>query len=112
MTFGHRIYKTVDELASVLRVSRIVEVEAMNGAIHTIGADDNEILGIVVNLKDYTVGATRAARSLCLTTSTLTTIQYKYLIETRISGALTMPKSALVFERAPCSWLINLQNRR
>lgn len=99
--FKHRMYKTVDELASVLRVSRVVEVEPMNTAKHTLDGKINDILAIVVNLKDYTIGADRGGDIALFDDFDIDYNQYKYLIETRCSGALTMPKSALVFERAP-----------
>ena len=99
--FGHRLYKTVDELASVLRVSRIVEVEPMNTAVRMVGENAHTILGIVVNLKDYTIGADRGGDIAMFDDFDIDYNQYKYLIETRISGALTMPKSAIVIERLP-----------
>ncbi len=100
--FEHRLYKTEQELASVLRVSRIVEVEAMNNAVRPVGDDtENAILGIIVNLKDYTIGADRGGDIAMFDDFDIDYNQYKYLIETRISGALTRPKAALVFERLP-----------
>jgi len=99
--FGHRLYKTVQELASVLRVSQIIEVEAMNSAIRTVGDDDFAILGIVVNLKDYTVGADKGGQVAMFDDFDIDYNQYKYLIETRASGALTMYKSAIVIEKLP-----------
>lgn len=99
--FGHRLYKTTQELASVLRVSKIVEVEPMNTAVRISGENSYDILGIVVNLKDYTIGADKGGQVAMFDDFDIDYNQYKYLIETRISGALTQPKSALVIERAP-----------
>jgi len=99
--FGHRLYKTTEELASVLRVGEIIEVEPMNTAVRTVGDDDFAILGIVVNLQDYTIGADKGGQIAMFDDFDIDYNQYKYLIETRISGALTMPKSALVIERKP-----------
>lgn len=97
---GHRLYKTTQELASVLRVSKIVEVEPMNEAVREAGEDDiRQILGIVVNLKDYTIGADKGGQIAMFDDFDIDYNQYKYLIETRISGALTKPKSALIIER-------------
>jgi len=96
-----RIYSNVSELASVLRVSKIVEVEAMNEAIRMVGDDEHTILGIVVNLKDYTVGADKGGQVAMFDDFDIDYNQYKYLIETRVSGALTKPKSALIIERLP-----------
>jgi hypothetical protein len=98
---AHRLYKTVQELASVLRVSRIVEVEVMNEAVRMVGEDEHKILGIVVNLKDYTIGADKGGQVAMFDDFDIDYNQYKYLIETRISGALTKPKSALIIERLP-----------
>jgi len=99
--FGHRLHKTTQELASVLRVSQIIEVEAMNSAVRISGDDEFAILGIVVNLKDYTVGADKGGQVAMFDDFDIDYNQYKYLIETRASGALTMYKSALVIEKLP-----------
>lgn len=101
--FGHRLYKTTQELASVLRVGEIIEVEPMNTATRTVGADTFEILGIVVNLQDYTIGADKGGQVAMFDDFDIDYNQHKYLIETRISGALTMPKAALVVERKPAA---------
>jgi len=100
-SMGHRMYNNVQELASVLRVSKIVEVEAMNSAVRVSGDDTFQILGIIVNLKDYTVGADKGGAIAMFDDFDIDYNQQKYLIETRISGALTKPKSALIIERAP-----------
>lgn len=99
--FGHRLYKTTQELASVLRVSKIVEVEPMNEAVRVSGNNSYDILAIVVNLKDYTVGADKGGQVAMFDDFDIDYNQQKYLIETRISGALTQPKSAIVIERKP-----------
>lgn len=97
---GRRIYNNVQELANVLRVSKIIEVEVMNGATRKVSDTvTNEILGIVVNLKDYTVGADKGGEVNMFDDFDIDYNQQKYLIETRVSGALTRPKSAIVFER-------------
>lgn len=99
--FGHRLYKSTQELASVLRVSKIVEVEPMNDAVRMVGEVAHEILCIVVNLKDYTIGADKGGQVAMFDDFDIDYNQYKYLIETRVSGALTLPKSALIIERLP-----------
>jgi hypothetical protein len=99
--FGHRLYKTTQELASVLRVGEIIEVEPMNNAVRTVGEDNFSILGIDVNLQDYTIGADKGGQVAMFDDFDIDYNQYKYLIEGRISGALTMPKSALIVERKP-----------
>jgi len=99
---NRRMYNNVTELASVLRVSKIVEVEAMNTAVRKVSEiQDNEILGIVVNMKDYTIGADKGGQVAMFDDFDIDYNQYKYLIETRVSGALTRPKSALIIERTP-----------
>jgi HK97 family phage prohead protease len=88
---GRRLYETEESLAAALRVSRIVTVEVME--------DTPEILGIIVNLTDYTVGADAGGRIGMFDDFDIDYNQYKYLIESRISGALTKPKSALVIKK-------------
>ena len=90
---GRRLYDTEAALASALRVAKIVEVEVMEG----YKIDNKELLGVMVNLKDYTVGADKGGEINMFDDFDIDYNQYKYLIETRVSGALTLPKSALVF---------------
>ena len=98
---GRRLYNNVQELASVLRVSKIVEVEMMNAAKRIVGeTQTNDILGVIVNMKDYTIGADKGGQVAMFDDFDIDYNQYKYLIETRVSGALTKPKSALIIERA------------
>lgn len=100
-TLGRRLYSNVAELAAVLRVNKIVEVELMNNAKRVSGEDEFPILGIIVNLKDYTIGADKGGQVSMFDDFDIDYNQHKYLIETRVSGALTKPKSALVIERKP-----------
>ena len=95
------MYKTMQELASVLRVSKIIEVELLNDAVRMVGEVEHRILGIVVNLKDYTIGADKGGQVAMFDDFDIDYNQYKYLIETRISGALTKPKSAIIVEKLP-----------
>ena len=88
---GHRLYKTEAELATALRVSRIVTVEVMEN--QTI--DSKELVGIVVNPKDYTVGADKKGQTSLFDDFDIDYNRYKYLIERRASGALTKPFSAI-----------------
>jgi HK97 family phage prohead protease len=88
---GRRLYETQEALSAQLRVSNIVTVEVMD--------DTPEIVGIIVNLTDYTVGADAGGNVSLFDDFDIDYNQYKYLIETRISGALTKPKSALVLKR-------------
>ena len=88
---GRRLYNSKAELASALLVKDIVEVEVMETMPN--------LLGIFVNLNDYTLGADKGGQISMFDDFDIDFNQYKYLMETRISGALTKPKSALVFIR-------------
>lgn len=90
-TLGRRIYPTVESLASEMRVKAIVTVEVMESR--------PEIVGILVNMSDYTIGADKGGQITNFDDFDIDFNQYKYLIETRISGALTKLKSALVVKR-------------
>ena len=96
---GHRLYKTEQELATALRVSKIVEVEIMEGLTRTFTdgttAKTLPLIGIVVNLKDYTVGADKGGNVAMFDDFDIDYNQMKYLIETRCSGALMKPFSAI-----------------
>ena len=99
---GRRLYTSVSELASVLRVKEIVEVELMNAATRKVSdTQTNKILGIVANMKDYTIGADKGGQVAMFEDFDIDYNQQKYLIETRVSGALTRPKSALILEMKP-----------
>ena len=88
---GHRLYKTEAELATALRVSKIVTVEVMEGQ----SIDDKPLVGIIVNLNDYNVGADKGGEKNLFDDFDIDYNQYKYLIETRRSGALIKPYSAM-----------------
>lgn len=96
---GRRLYRTETELASELRVSKIIEVPAMEGLVHTPVATEYALRAIIVNLSDYTIGADKGGEVNMFDDFDIDYNQQKYLIETRISGALTVPKSALVLEQ-------------
>jgi len=88
-SFGRRIYNTLADIAAVLRVREVVPVEIMER--------DSTLVGIMVNLADYTMGADRGGAVTMFDDFDLDYNKLLYLIETRVSGALTIPKSALVF---------------
>ena len=88
---GHYLYDSVAQLATRLRVKEIVTVEAMEGAV----ADNKQILGVIVNLADYNVGSDKGGAVNLFDDFDIDYNQYKYLIETRISGALIKPYSAM-----------------
>lgn len=113
---GHKLYKTEGELATALRVSKITTVEPMEGVTIT----DNHIegtpvtlplIGIIVNLKDYNVGADKGGEVNLFDDFDIDFNQYSYLIETRISGALIKPFSAitLVLEKVGASQAASVQ---
>ena len=88
---GHFLYKSEAELATTLRVSRIVTVEVMEG----YQINEKDVLGIVVNPSDYTFGADKGGAVSLFDDFDIDYNQMKYLIETRCSGALTKPFSAI-----------------
>ena len=92
-TLGRRLYRTVEELAQELRVAGIVTVEVFE--------DVPELIGILVNLQDYNIGADKGGDVSMFDDFDIDYNQYKYLIETRVSGALTKIKSAMVIKNAP-----------
>ena len=90
-SLGRRIYPTVNDLSAALRVTKIVAVEVMD-------EPSVDVVGIIVNLSDYTVGADKGGSVSLFDDFDIDYNQYKYLIETRVSGALVRPKSALVLK--------------
>jgi HK97 family phage prohead protease len=93
---GRRYYANQGELVTALRVADIVTVDVMED----LTADGGDLLGVMVNLADYTIGADRGGQVSLFDDFDIDYNQYKYLIETRMSGALTKFKSALVFIRS------------
>ena len=89
---GHKLYKSEAELATTLRVKEIVTVEVMEGLKDK---SQNEVAGIVVNLVDYNVGADKGGAVNMFDDFDIDYNQQKYLIETRCSGALVKPHSAI-----------------
>ena len=92
---GHKLYRSEAELATALRVKEIVTVEPMEGQTVTVGNDTLPLIGIVVNIADYNVGADKGGAVSMFDDFDIDLNQQKYLIETRISGALVKPYSAL-----------------
>lgn len=92
---GHRLYKNDSEVASAMRVSKIVTVPVMEGAKGVGGGD---LIGLIVNLNDYNVGADKGGAVNMFDDFDIDYNQQKYLIETRCSGALTKPYSAIALE--------------
>lgn len=97
---GHPMYKTEAELATKLRVREIVTVPVMEGAKFNYGTGASAItnkplIGIIVNMADYTIGADKGGAVSMFEDFDIDYNQEKYLIETRCSGALTKPYSAI-----------------
>lgn len=98
---GKRLYKTEAELADALRVSKIIEVPLFYNQVRKDSDEKQWTLNaIIVNLADYTVGADKGGEVSSMEDFDIDYNQYKYLIETRISGALTGYHSAIVIETA------------
>lgn len=87
---GRRLYTSQDALASELMAKEIITVEPM---------EQTDIFAIYVNLNDYTAGADKGGEVSMFDDFDIDYNQHKYLIETRMSGALTKPKSAVVVRR-------------
>lgn len=94
-SLGRRIYSSLDQLASELRVTSVVPVEAME--------DVPNVMGIIVNMSDYVIGADKGGNVSLFDDFDIDYNQYKYLIETRCSGALVKLKSALVIKTVAAS---------
>jgi hypothetical protein len=102
-SLGRRLYANDVELAAALRVSAIVDVEVMEDLSATL-------LGIVVNLADYAIGSDKGGDINLFDNFDIDYNQFKYLIETRISGALTKLKSAMVIIRTAAGDVVVVPN--
>lgn len=96
---GRRLYETEASLAGALGVSKIVTVPQFEGLEHEIKNVNHELLAIVVDLRDYTIGSNAGAELGMAESFDIDFNQYKYLMETRLSGSLTAPYSALTISR-------------
>lgn len=96
---GRRLYETEASLAGALGVSKIVTVPQFEGLEHEIKNVSHELLAIVVDLHDYTIGSNAGAELGMAESFDIDFNQYKYLMETRLSGSLTAPYSALTISR-------------
>ena len=93
-TIGHPLYKTEAELATKMRVSRIVTVP--DEILDRAKVDGEPVFAIILNLNDYNVGADKGGSISMFEDFDIDYNQQKYLIETRCSGSLTKPFSAIV----------------
>lgn len=90
---GRRYYETEESLAAALGVKGIVTVEVLEEGY--TDDNENELMGVMVNINDYTLGADKGGEVSMFDDFDIDYNQYKYLIETRFSGALTRRKSAV-----------------
>ena len=91
---GRAIYDSVEKLATALRVKEIVTIPEMEQEAYA------DIVGIIVNMADYTAGADKGGSVNMFDDFDIDYNQMKYLMETRCSGALTVPYSAIVLKKA------------
>lgn len=97
-TNGRVIYDTIDKLATALRVRKIVPVPVMEDLTREVGANTHTLAGIYVNLVDYNIGADKGGAVNMFDDFDIDYNTMKYLIETRCSGALIKPYSAVAIE--------------
>lgn len=97
-TTGRIIYDSVEKLATAMRVKSIITVPVMEGAKRTVEAKERNLMGLIVNLSDYNVGADKGGAVNMFDDFDIDYNAQKYLIETRCSGALVKPKSAIAIE--------------
>ena len=98
---GHPLYDSVEKLATKLRVSQIVTVEVMEGLTRQVEDKTRTLMGIIVNPVDYNIGADKGGAINMFDDFDIDYNQQKYLIETRCSGALIKPFSAIAIESYP-----------
>ncbi len=109
---GHRMYRNENELAAALRVKEIIEVPIFDGVTRTASVstvndgvtvttqEQRKLLALIVNLNDYCLGADKGGNVNLFDNFDLNFNKYEYLIETRVSGALIKPYSAIAIETA------------
>lgn len=91
---GRAIYDSAEKLATAMRVKEIVTIPEMEGEAYA------DVVGIIVNMNDYTAGADKGGSVNMFDDFDIDYNQMKYLMETRCSGALTVPYSAIVLKKA------------
>ena len=101
---GRRLYNTEADLAAGIRAKEIVEVPVMENTVKVITPAEvgvaglqKRLIGISVNMNDYSLGADKGGNVAMFDDFDIDFNQFKYLIETRCSGALTMPHSAIAY---------------
>jgi len=98
---NNRQFKTMPELSASLLVRDVLALDVMDGLtrVDPISGDTLELIGIILNPVDYTFGADKGGQVSFFDDFDIDFNQMKFLIETRVSGALTKPRSAVVIER-------------
>ena len=100
--FGHRLYKSKEELATAMLVDDVVAVPMMKNQTRTVTIESvnhtRNLAGIIVDLRDYNVGTTKGGQTNWFEDFDINFNKQEYLIETRQSGTLVKPKSAIVLE--------------
>ena len=97
-TTGRRIYRNLEELAAELRVAEIIPVEVME--------DEADLVCVIVNPVDYVMGADKGGAVTMFDDFDIDYNKYKYLIETRMCGALVKLKSAIVVKKVASSLIL------
>ena len=95
---GHRLWRTTAELASEMGVSSIVTVEVMEG--------ETDLIGIIVNLKDYTIGADKGGDVNFFDDFDIDYNQYKYLLETRDFWCSDKDSVGSGYQEGGCGWYV------
>ena len=96
---GRRIYDSKSDLAKALNVGHIYEIEQLEGKTRTNEKGENKkLLGLIVNLSDYQFGSTKGGELTKFEDFDINFNTYQYLLETRLSGALTKPFAAIALE--------------
>ena len=102
-SMGRRIYESESSLTTAMRVSRAVEVPLFDNIsrVENEGEEDEqtyELACIIVNLRDYTIGLDKGGETTLFDDFDIDYNKYTYLLETRLSGMLTKPFSAIIIE--------------
>ena len=98
-SIGRPLYDSEAKLATAMRVSKIVSVPVMENLTRTDELGTHKLMGIIVNLKDYNIGCDKGGQVSMFDDFDIDYKKQKYLIETRISGALVVPFSAIILEQ-------------
>lgn len=95
---GRRMYNSKSDLSAALNVNNIYTIEQFEGKTRTVDTKTKKLLGLFVNLADYQFGSTRGGEITKFEDFDMDFNKYKYMLETRLSGALTKVYSAIALE--------------